>query len=194
MDALKLGKSRLINMLVKLPGINMESRLRRLFHDPAKLLNGADIRPGQTVLEVGCGTGFFTLTAAEIIGETGHLIALDPVSDYVERVNEKVRKVGLRNVEVVRRDALATGLQAESVDVVLLYGVLPFPTLPLDRLLPEMRRVLKPGGTLAVWLFPTTCGVPRRILRSGLFTDRGRKEGVFRYQRSEQPGQRQNGT
>ena len=184
MDALNLGKSRLINMLVKLPGKNMESRLRRWFHDPEKLLSGANISLGQTVLEVGCGTGFFTLTAAEIIGETGHLIALDPVSGYVDRVKEKVRAAGLGNVEVARRDALATGLQAESIDVALLYGVLPFPTLPLDRLLPEMHRVLKPGGTLAVWLFPISFGVPAIILRSGLFTDQGRKEGVFRYRRS----------
>ncbi|MDP6690647.1 MAG: class I SAM-dependent methyltransferase [Alphaproteobacteria bacterium] len=184
MDALELGKSRLINMLVKLPGRNMESRLRRWFHDPEKLLGGADIGPGQTVLEAGCGTGFFTLTAAEMIGETGRLIALDPVAGYVERVVEKVREAGLANVEVVRRDALATGLPAESVDVVLLYGVLPFPTLPLDQLLPEMHRILKPGGIMAVWLFPTPFLVPAEILRSSLFTDLGRKEGVFRYQRS----------
>ncbi|MBT3369934.1 MAG: class I SAM-dependent methyltransferase [Rhodospirillaceae bacterium] len=187
MDALNLGKSRLINMLVKLPGKNMESRLRRWFHDPEKLLSGANISLGQTVLEVGCGTGFFTLTAAEIIGETGHLIALDPVSGYVERVEEKVRQAGLENVEVVRRDALATGLEAESVDVALLFGVLPFPTLPLDQLLPEMHRVLKPSGTLAVWLFPVSYGVPAWILQSGLFTDLGRQEGVFRYQRSGHP-------
>jgi demethylmenaquinone methyltransferase/2-methoxy-6-polyprenyl-1,4-benzoquinol methylase len=194
MDALELGKSRLINMLVKLPGRNMESPLRQWLHDPKKLLNGADIEPGQTVLEVGCGTGFFTLQAAEMIGEAGHLIALDPVSDYVERVAEKVREAGLKNVEVIRRDALATGLQAESIDVALLYGVLPFPTLPLDRLLPEMHRVLNPGGTLAVWLFPLQFFVPDNILQSGLFTEQGRKAGVFRFRRSEHPLQSQSGT
>jgi len=183
MNALELGKSPLINMLVKLPGINMESRLRRWFHDPYGLLRAANIGRGQTVLEVGCGTGFFTLPAAEIIGETGRLIALDPVSGYVERVKDKVQDAGLANVEVVRRDGLATGLSDESVDVALLYGILPFPTLPLGRLLPEMHRVLKPGGTLAVWLFPLSFGVPADILRSGLFTDQETTDGVLKYKR-----------
>jgi demethylmenaquinone methyltransferase/2-methoxy-6-polyprenyl-1,4-benzoquinol methylase len=181
MDALKLGKSRLVNLLVKLPGINMESRLRLAIHDPEKLLAGADIAKGQTVLEVGCGTGFFSLSAARLIGDTGHLICLDPVASYVHRVKEKMMDAGLNNVEVLRRDALETGLDSESVDTALLYGVLPFPTLPLDRLLPEMHRVLKPEGLLAVWLFLVSFGVPKRILASGLFIDKERKNGVFRY-------------
>lgn len=184
MDALKLGKSRLINLLVKLPGINMESRLRLSIHDPERLLGGADIATGQTVLEVGCGTGFFSLSAARIIGDTGHLICLDPVSGYVERVTEKMMVAGLSNVEVLRRDALETGLESESVDTALLYGVLPFPTLPLDRLLPEMYRVLKPEGMLAVWLFPVSFGVPEKILASGLFRDNGKINGVFRFLKS----------
>ncbi len=184
MDALELGKSRLINLLVKLPGINMESRLRLSIHDPEKLLRGADIATGQTVLEVGCGTGFFSVSAARNVGDTGHLICLDPVSDYVERVKEKMIVAGLGNVEVLRRDALETGLDSESVDTALLYGVLPFPTLPLDRLLPEMHRVLKPHGMLAVWLFPVSFGVPKKILASGLFRDHGNKNGVFRYLKS----------
>jgi ubiquinone/menaquinone biosynthesis C-methylase UbiE len=47
----------------------MESRLRYRFFGPMKILQGAEIRPGQKVLEVGCGTGFFTITAAKLIGD-----------------------------------------------------------------------------------------------------------------------------
>jgi ubiquinone/menaquinone biosynthesis C-methylase UbiE len=57
---------------------------------------------------------------------------------------------------VEKRDALYTGLDAESIDKVLLFGVIPFPSQPLNRLLPEMHRVLKPEGSLAVWLFPVS--------------------------------------
>lgn len=188
MDAEKLGQSWLPNVVFKLAGVSMESRLRHWVFDPKKTLRGAELGPGQTVLEVGCGTGFFTLPAAEMIGETGRLIAMDPLSSYVDRVKRKVRAAGLSNVEVVRRDALKAGLDAASVDVVLLFGVIPFPTLPLARLLPEMHRVLKAEGTLAVWLFPITFGVPASILRSGLFTDLGKKNGVYRYRRSEDVG------
>ena len=185
MDALELGKSRLVNLLVKLPGKNMESHIRRWFHDPDKLLAGADLSEGQTVLEVGCGTGFFSLTAARMIGPTGRLIGLDPVSDFVERVADKARLQGLANVDVHRRDALETGLEAASIDTVLLYGVLPFPTLPLDKLLPEMHRVLKPGGLLAVWMFPVSFGIPGDIVQSGLFADIGTKNDIYRFRRKE---------
>ena len=165
----------------------MESRLRRWLFPPEKTLRGADVKPGQIVLEVGCGTGFFTLPAAEMIGESGHLIAMDTLSDFVDRVTKKVRDADLKNVEVLRRDALNTGLESASIDLVLLFGVVPFPTLPLGRLLPEMHRVLKEEGTLAVWLFPTSAGVPKTILRSGLFTGLGKKSGVYTYRRCEGP-------
>lgn len=188
MDAERLGESRFLNRLFKFAGMTMESRLRHRLFDPKRTLRGAELGPGQTVLEVGCGTGFFTLPAAEMIGETGQIIAMDPLSDFVDRVRRKVREAGLTNVEVVRRDALNTGLAAGSVDVALLLGVIPFPTLPLDRLLPEMHRVLKAEGTLAVWLFPVTAGVPISILRSGLFADLGKKNGVYRYRRSDGAG------
>jgi demethylmenaquinone methyltransferase/2-methoxy-6-polyprenyl-1,4-benzoquinol methylase len=187
MDTERLGRSRLLNWLAGPSGAVMDSRLRRWLFDPKKTLRGADIRAGQTVLEVGCGSGFFTLPAAEMIGEGGRLIAMDPLADFVARVQRKVRDADLSNVEVIRRDALDTGLEAGSVDVVLLFGVVPFPTLPLRRLLPEMHRVLKPGGVLAVWLFPTTAGVPTAILRSRLFEKRGKKHGVFTYRRCDTP-------
>lgn len=184
MDTEKLGKSRFLNVFFKPAGAAMESRLRHLLFDPGETLRGAGVEPGQTVLEVGCGTGFFTLPAAGMIGEAGHLIAMDPLSGYADRVTRKVRDAGLGNVEVVRCDALNSGLETASVDLVLLLGVLPFPTLPLDRLLPEMHRVLKADGALAAWLFPISFSVPAAILRSCLFTGQSRKNGVYRYRRS----------
>jgi ubiquinone/menaquinone biosynthesis C-methylase UbiE len=180
----ELGKSKLLNMLFKPAGSAMESGLRRFLHDPVKILRGADIQPGQTVLEVGSGTGFFTITAARLIGDKGCLIAMDPLSTYVERLKEEVEATGLRNVQVVRRDALDTGLEAASIDKVLLFGVLPFPSLPLNRLLPEMHRVLKPNGTLAVWMFPIAGWVPGSIRRSTLFTYLHKRNGVYNYRRS----------
>jgi len=184
MEAEQLGKSRFLNLFFKPGGAAMESRLRRWLFNPRKTLQGVNLKPGQTVLEVGCGTGFFTLVAAEMIGNAGYLIAMDTLSDFVDRVSEKVQDAGLKNVEVVRRDALNTGLESASVDVALLFGVVPFPTLPLNRLLPEMHRVLRAEGTLAVWLFPVSFGVPTSILQSGLFSYLGKKNGVYTYTRA----------
>ena len=161
----------------------MGSRLRKWLMNPVKTLQGADIQPGQTVLEVGCGTGFFTIPAAKMLGNQGSLVAMDALSDYIKVVSKKVQAADLKNVRVVKKDALDTGLEAASMDTALLFGVIPFPALPLNRLLPEMHRVLKPEGRLAVWMFPVSGWVPRSILRSGLFSYINKQNGVFNYKR-----------
>jgi demethylmenaquinone methyltransferase/2-methoxy-6-polyprenyl-1,4-benzoquinol methylase len=171
----KIGK-----LIVKGAGTAMESRLRYRFSGPMKILRGAGIQLGQTVLEVGCGTGFHTVSAAQLIGDQGCLVAMDVLSDYVERASTKVQAAELRNVRVVRRDAMDTGLEAESIDTVLLLSVIPSPTLPLNRFLPEMHRVLKPEGALAVTTFPW---VLRSLRRSELFTYIGKRNGVYNFRR-----------
>ncbi len=148
MNTEDLGNSKILNLLFKPAGMVMGSRLRQRLANPVKTLRGADIQPGQTVLEVGCGTGFFTIPAAHLIGDQGCLVAMDVLSDYIERLSKKVQTADLKNVRVVKRDALDTGLDAASIDMVLLFGVIPFPSLPLNRLLPEMHRVLKPSSRL----------------------------------------------
>ena len=142
-----LANSKIGRLIVKVAGAAMESRLRYRFSGPMKILRCADVQPGQNVLEVGCGTGFFTIPAAELIGDQGCLVAMDALSDYTKRVSKKVQSAGLKNVRVLKRDALDTGLDAASIDKVLLFGVIPFPLLPLNRLLPEMHRVRKPEGS-----------------------------------------------
>ena len=163
----------------------MGSRLRKLLMDPVKQLRIADIQPGQTILEVGCGTGFFTIPAAQMIGDLGCAIAMDASSGFLKEVAKKVQKAELKKVSIVKREALDRGLDTASIDKVLLLGVIPFPFLPLSRLLPEMHRVLKPEGTLVVWLFPPVVHfwVPKSILRSGLFTYMNKRNGVYNYKR-----------
>jgi demethylmenaquinone methyltransferase/2-methoxy-6-polyprenyl-1,4-benzoquinol methylase len=183
MNTEDLGNSKILNLLFKPAGILMGSGARRWLMNPMKTLQGAGIQPGQTVLEVGCGTGFFTIPAAQLIGDEGCIVAMDALSDFIKQVSKKVQATNLKNVRVVKRDALDTGLDAESIDKVLLFGVIPFPSLPLNRLLPEMHRLLKTEGTLAVWLFPVSGWVPKLILQSGLFTYLSKKNGVYNYRR-----------
>jgi len=71
-----------------------------LFVNPYKLLNAAGLKPGQKVLEVGCGPGFFTIPAARIVGEKGRVYALDINPVAVETVRRKIKERGLKNVDV----------------------------------------------------------------------------------------------
>ena len=86
----------------------MESRIRYRLFGPLKILRGADIHPGQTVLELDCGTGFFTLPAAQLIGDAGCLIAMDVLQVSVDAVSRKVQTANLKNVQVVKGDAVNT--------------------------------------------------------------------------------------
>jgi ubiquinone/menaquinone biosynthesis C-methylase UbiE len=174
------ANSEIGRLFIRIMAAIMESRFRYRFFGPMRILQGADIHPGETVLEIGCGTGFFTLTAAKLIGEQGNLVAMDVLPISVETVSKKVQTSGLKNVRVVKGDAMDTKLDNESMDVVLLFGVIPAPMLPLERLLPEMHRILKPGGMMAVW--PPSWEL-QSIHRSGLFTYASKRNNVSNFRR-----------
>ena len=120
-----------------------------LLRDPYKALRAAGIEPGQQVLEVGCGPGFFTIPAAGIVGEGGHVYALDINPLAVERVRQKIEEKGLTNVKAILADAAETGLPDQSFDLIFLFGFMR-PIGDLRDILAELHRLLKPAGVLSV--------------------------------------------
>jgi ubiquinone/menaquinone biosynthesis C-methylase UbiE len=182
MNTEALAKSPIGRIFIRLMAAIMESRLRYKFFGPAKILQGAGVRPGMKVLEIGCGTGFFTLTAARMLGEQGSLIAMDILLQSVEAVAKKVQAAGLSNVQVIKGDALDTKLEPESFDEVLIFGVIPAPMLPMEKLLAEMHRILRPGGMMAVW---PPSWVHQTIIHSGRFRYINKRNGVSNYQRTD---------
>jgi len=180
MNTETLAKSRIGQIFIRTMAAIMESRLRYKFFGPTKILQGAGIRPGMKVLEVGCGTGFFTITAARMLGEQGALIAMDMLPQSVEVVTKKVQAADLDNVQVIKGDALDTKLEPESIDEVLIFGVIPAPMLPMDKLLAEMYRILRPGGVMAVW---PPSWVHQSIVQSGWFKYIDKQNNVRNYQR-----------
>lgn len=176
------GNSAMAHFLFRLVAPVMESPLRRKLSDPVKILKAAGIRSGQEVLEVGCGTGFFTIPAANLVGDEGHVYAIDSHPLAIEQVAEKIREAALTNVRLIKTDAIEAGLASNCMDLVLLFGVIPSPTLPLGRLLPEMYRVLRPEGALAVW---TACPwwSPTCLTKGGLFVHAAREDGVHTFRR-----------
>jgi ubiquinone/menaquinone biosynthesis C-methylase UbiE len=153
-----------------------DNPLRRRFDDPFKTLKSAGVAPGQQVLEIGCGPGFFTIPAAEIVGESGKVHALDVVPRALETVETKLRKARLTNVNAIVADAADTGLPDDSIDVILLFGVLH--ALSLKEVLPELHRVLKQEGVVAVQGgFRGKGGVEK----GGLFTFAGSEGGITKF-------------
>jgi arsenite methyltransferase len=108
-----------------------------------------DLRPGERVVDVGCGAGIDSLIAAKKAGPDGHVIGVDMTPSMLEKARQGAKEAGLRNVEF--REGYAEELPVEDgwADVVISNGVL---NLMPDKAaaLEEMSRVLKPNGRLQI--------------------------------------------
>lgn len=178
------GKSETGNFLFKKMLESLESPLRYRFSNPEKLVRASGVKPGQTVLEVGCGSGFFTPSISKLVGDQGHVHSIDLHPASVEETGRKVRELNLTNVKVSKANAHDTGLDAASVDLILLYGVVPSPVISVERLCEELHHLLKPEGILAVWTISLFWS-PRSITQSRLFQHLGKTDGVHQFKRSQ---------
>jgi ubiquinone/menaquinone biosynthesis C-methylase UbiE len=149
-----------------------------LVRNPYKLLKAAGLEKGYKVLEVGCGPGFFTIPAARIVGDEGHVYAVDIHPRAVERVKKKIEKEALSSITVSCVNASDTGLPDRSIDLSFLFG-LRYIAGGLENVISELRRVLKPGGILS---FEKTMGLESELIQEfegGGFIYSGRQGRVF---------------
>src|SRR5574341_102756 len=71
-----------------------DTPLRRMLHDPEQILAGL-VLPGQTVIDIGCGMGYFTLPLARLVGPGGRVIAVDLQEQMLRRVKKRAERAGL---------------------------------------------------------------------------------------------------
>lgn len=105
----------------------------------------APIRPGSTVVDIGCGAGMDLLLAAHAVGPTGRAIGVDMTESMAARARSSARSLGLDHVDVRIGDALSLPIDAESVDTVISNGVINL-TPDKRQAFAEVYRILKPGG------------------------------------------------
>ena len=126
----------------------------------------AQIQPGETVLDVGCGTGSLTIVAAERAGETGKVYGIDPAPEMILLASKKAVKAGV-NIDFRVGLVEKTDFADNAFDVVLSsFMVHHLPGNLQQRAFAEIYRVLKPGGRLLVVDFePPVSPVKRALLR-----------------------------
>jgi SAM-dependent methyltransferase len=118
------------------------------------MVRALDPQPGDTVLELAAGPGDVGFAAAPLLGEDGHLISSDFSSEMVEVARRRAAELGLGNVEHRQIDAEVIPLEDGSVDGVLCrFGLMLMPDP--EAVVAEMRRVLRPGGRLALAVWST---------------------------------------
>jgi ubiquinone/menaquinone biosynthesis C-methylase UbiE len=105
--------------------------------------------PGERILEVGVGTGYYSHDIAGWVGPDGSLELFDLQQEFLDHVMRDAAERGLENLVPTRGDATALPFEDASVDAVVLTAVLG--EIPdAAAALAEIRRVLKPGGRLVV--------------------------------------------
>jgi ubiquinone/menaquinone biosynthesis C-methylase UbiE len=124
-----------------------------------RLLALAALQPGERVLDVACGTGLVSLTAAMQVGPAGDVVATDISEDMVTRARQRAEDLGLPNVTFARRDAEDLQVDAGSFDAALCALGLMYVPDPRQALT-GMRLALRAGGraAVAVWGARTRCG------------------------------------
>jgi arsenite methyltransferase len=109
----------------------------------------AELRPGETVLDLGSGGGIDVLLSARRVGPAGKAYGLDMTDEMLGLARENQRKAGVQNVEFLRGEIENIPLPENAVDVVISNCVINL-SADKNRVLQEAFRVLRPGGRFAV--------------------------------------------
>ena len=127
-------------------GYFLASPFRRLWQDPAGILRPF-VRAGMTVVEPGCGMGFFTIELARLVGSSGRVVALDLQPRMLSGLARRVRKAGVTDridARLVSPASLGIDDLVGTVDFVLAFAVVH--ELPdAARFFAEIHMALKPG-------------------------------------------------
>lgn len=124
----------------------IDTPLRRLVHDPQKIV-GPYVEPGMTVMDVGCGVGWFSIPMAKMVGDQGKVVAVDLQRQMLDMLRRRAEKAGVAariEFHKCEKDRLGVDVRADFVLVFAMLHEVP----DQGRLLGEIHECLKPGGKL----------------------------------------------
>ncbi len=148
---------RLVRSLVHFPypatvGVFLDSKYRKLLQPAHKVIERSNIESGMKVLDLGCGSGAFTVDIARKVGPGGLVYAIDTQKGMLRQVQKKIARHAHElqaNIHLMRGSAYSLPFDNNTFDLVFMVTVLP-ELSDKQKALFEIKRVLKPNGILAV--------------------------------------------
>jgi SAM-dependent methyltransferase len=134
--------------------------------EAAMVMRLMNIRPGETVADIGAGSGYYTLRLSPAVGPAGKVFAQDVTPAYLEQLRARVRRAGLTNVTFVRGTGSDPRLPAASIDAALLAHMYHEISEPYA-LLYRLRLATRPEGRIGIVDLdrtPENHGMPRSLL------------------------------
>jgi len=122
---------------------------RLVWLPPAEVTAALAVEPGDTIADIGAGTGYFALPLAAAAGPHGKVYAVDAQAEMLAHLRQKLNDGGIQNIELVHAEAGATSLHHSSCTLVLLANVWH----EFDdhaAILRESKRILKAAGRIAI--------------------------------------------
>ncbi len=144
----------------------LDNSIRRYLQNPRKILKPY-IGKGMTILDLGCGPGFFSIEIARLLNDTGKVIAADLQEGMLEKVSNKIKGTELeQRIELHKCNGNETGI-SENVDFVLCFYMI-HEVSNQENLFSELKSILKPDGKVLIIepKFHVTKGSFEKMIRS----------------------------
>jgi ubiquinone/menaquinone biosynthesis C-methylase UbiE len=126
----------------------IEETIRRQWNNPEDVLKDIGLRSGMVFMDIGCGDGFFSILAAQVVGAKGKVNAVDADASAIESLKRKAIQRGLNNVFAKVGTAEQTVFCDQCADIIFFSIVLHDFADP-QKVLLNAKRMLKPSGKLA---------------------------------------------
>lgn len=126
-----------------------ENRDRDVYKNMDKIVSALDIKPGETVADVGAGTGFFLKPIFNEITSAGKLIAVDISPKFVSFLKARGTRENISNLEVIKGSTTSTNIADNSVDLVFICDTYHH-FENREEMLKDLSRALKKGGRLVI--------------------------------------------
>ena len=113
------------------------------------MIDALEIKPGQTIADLGAGSGYYSFRIAPLVGPTGRVLAIDIEPKMLEVIAERAGREHVTNIATVRSSERDPNLAPHSVDLLFMVDVYHELEYPYE-VMRKVREALKPGGRVAL--------------------------------------------